>query len=59
MASGSSRPRGAKFWLKVFNDLKQRGVTDILIAVVDGLRGFPEAIEAVFPATQIQTCSCT
>jgi putative transposase len=47
---------GAKFWLKVFNDLKQRGVTDILIAVVDGLRGFPEAIEAVFPATQIQTC---
>lgn len=47
---------GAKFWLKVFNDLKQRGVADILIAVVDGLRGFPEAIEAVFPATQIQTC---
>jgi len=47
---------GAKFWLKVFNDLKQRGVADILIAVVDGLRGFPEAIEAVFPKTQIQTC---
>lgn len=47
---------GAKFWLKVFNDLKQRGVADILIAVVDGLRGFPEAIEAVFPDTQIQTC---
>lgn len=47
---------GAKFWLKVFNDLKQRGVADILIAVVDGLRGFPEAIEAVFPQTQIQTC---
>jgi putative transposase len=47
---------GAKFWLKVFNDLKQRGVSDILIAVVDGLRGFPEAIEAVFPQTQIQTC---
>ena len=47
---------GAKFWLKVFNDIKQRGVTDILIAVVDGLRGFPEAIEAVFPQTQIQTC---
>jgi len=47
---------GAKFWLKVFNDLKQRGVTDILIAVVDGLRGFPEAIEVVFPQAQIQTC---
>lgn len=47
---------GAKFWLKVFTDLKQRGVADILIAVVDGLRGFPEAIEAVFPKTQIQTC---
>ena len=47
---------GAKFWLKVFNDLKQRGVADILIAVVDGLRGFPEAIEAVFAPTQIQTC---
>ena len=47
---------GAKFWLKVFNDIKQRGVVDILIAVVDGLRGFPEAIEAVFPQTQIQTC---
>jgi transposase-like protein len=47
---------GAKFWLKVFTDLRQRGVADILIAVVDGLRGFPEAIEAVFPKTQIQTC---
>lgn len=47
---------GAKFWLKVFNDLKQRGVIDVLIAVVDGLRGFPEAIEAVFPEAQIQTC---
>jgi putative transposase len=47
---------GAKFWLKVFTDLKQRGVGDILIAVVDGLRGFPEAIEAVFPRTQVQTC---
>ena len=47
---------GAKFWLKVFTDLKQRGVADILIAVVDGLRGFPEAIEAVFPRAQIQTC---
>jgi len=47
---------GAKFWLKVFNDLKNRGVADVLIAVVDGLRGFPEAIEATFPLAQIQTC---
>jgi putative transposase len=47
---------GAKFWLKVFNDLKLRGVADILIAVVDGLHGFPAAIEAVFPQAQIQTC---
>jgi transposase-like protein len=47
---------GAKFWLKVFNDLKNRGVTDVLIAVVDGLKGFPEAIEATFPLAQIQTC---
>ncbi|MDR8732130.1 hypothetical protein FEQ05_02040 [Burkholderia pseudomultivorans] len=47
---------GAKFWLKVFNELKKRGLHDILIAVVDGLRGFPEAIEAVYPAAQIQTC---
>lgn len=47
---------GAKFWLKVFNELKNRGLEDILIAVVDGLRGFPEAIEAVYPHAQIQTC---
>ncbi|MDQ9172501.1 IS256 family transposase [Oxalobacteraceae bacterium R-40] len=47
---------GAKFWLKVFNELKNRGLQDVLIAVVDGLRGFPEAIEAVYPQAQIQTC---
>ena len=47
---------GAKFWLKVMNDLKARGVEDILIAVVDGLKGFPEAIEAVFPQAAVQTC---
>ena len=47
---------GAKFWLKVFNDLRTRGVEDVLIAVVDGLKGFPEAIEAVFPKTTVQTC---
>ena len=47
---------GAKFWLKVFNDLKTRGVDDILIAVTDGLKGIPEALDAVFPATTLQTC---
>jgi len=47
---------GAKFWMKVFNDLKTRGVEDILIAVTDGLKGLPEALEAVFPATTLQTC---
>jgi putative transposase len=47
---------GAKFWLKVMNELKTRGVADILIAAVDGLTGFPEAIGAVFPQTTVQTC---
>jgi len=47
---------GAKFWMKVFNDLKTRGVEDILIAVTDGLKGMPEALAAVFPATTLQTC---
>ena len=47
---------GAKFWLSVMNELKARGVADVLIAVVDGLRGFPDAIEAVFPEAAVQTC---
>jgi len=47
---------GAKFWLKVFNDLRTRGVNDILIAVVDGLKGLAEAIELAFPRTTVQTC---
>jgi putative transposase len=47
---------GAKFWLRVMNELKNRGVEDVLIAVVDGLKGFPDAITAVFPQTQVQTC---
>src|SRR4029077_4638661 len=47
---------GAKFWMQVLTDLKQRGVRDILICCVDGLKGFPEAIEAVFPQTTVQTC---
>ncbi len=47
---------GAKFWLKVFNDLKTRGCQDILIAVVDGLKGLADAIGAAFPRTTVQTC---
>ena len=47
---------GAKFWLRVMTELKNRGVQDILIAVVDGLKGFPEAIESVFPQAEVQTC---
>ena len=47
---------GAKFWLKVITELKTRGVNDILIAVVDGLKGFPEAIASVYPQTVVQTC---
>jgi len=47
---------GAKFWLKVITELKNRGVDDILIACVDGLKGFPEALESVFPMTTVQTC---
>ena len=47
---------GAKFWLRVMNALKNRGTEDVLVAVVDGLKGFPEAIRAVFPDAMVQTC---
>src|SRR6059058_4005036 len=47
---------GAKFWMQVLSELKQRGVRDILICCVDGLKGFPEAIEAIYPTTTVQTC---
>jgi putative transposase len=47
---------GAKFWMQVLTDLKQRGLQDILICCVDGLKGFPEAIEAIYPQTTVQTC---
>ena len=47
---------GAKFWLRVMNELKNRGVEDVLVAVVDGLKGFPDAITAVFPQATVQTC---
>jgi putative transposase len=52
----STATEGAKFWLQVLNDLKNRGVQDIFIACVDGLKGFPEAIESAFPKTQVQLC---
>ncbi len=47
---------GSKFWLNVLTELKNRGVVDILIACVDGLKGFPDAIETIYPKTQIQLC---
>ena len=52
----SASSEGAKFWLHVLTELKNRGVGDIFIGCVDGLKGFPEAMEAVFPATQVQLC---
>jgi len=51
-----SQNEGAKFWLQVLNSLHNRGVQDILIASVDGLKGFPEAINSVFPNTEVQLC---
>ena len=52
----ASETEGAKFWLSIITELKNRGVKDIFIACVDGLKGFPEAIETVFPKTQVQLC---
>jgi len=52
----TAETEGAKFWLQVVTELQNRGVKDIFIACVDGLKGFPEAIESVFPDTQIQLC---
>lgn len=51
-----SETEGSKFWMHVLNDLKNRGVDDILIACVDGLKGFPEAIKTIFPRTDVQVC---
>jgi transposase-like protein len=51
-----SESEGAKFWLSVLTDLKNRGMQDMLIACVDGLKGFPEAITSIFPHTEVQTC---
>ena len=52
----ASENQGARFWLSIVTELKNRGVKDIFLACIDGLKGFPEAIEAVFPKTQIQLC---
>jgi putative transposase len=52
----ASENEGAKFWLSIITELKNRGVRDIFIACVDGLKGFPEAIEAIYPKTQVQLC---
>jgi putative transposase len=52
----ASEAEGAKFWMQIVTELKNRGVQDIFIACVDGLKGFPEAIEAIFPDTQVQLC---
>jgi len=51
-----AKNEGAKFWLSVFTELKNRGLTDVLIACVDGLKGLPEAIESVFPEAEVQLC---
>lgn len=52
----TAETEGAKFWLQVVTELKNRGIKDIFVACVDGLKGFPEAIETVFPDTQVQLC---
>jgi putative transposase len=51
-----AQTEGAKFWLQILTELKNRGVQDILIACVDGLKGFPEAINTIFPKTEVQIC---
>ena len=51
-----SRNEGANFWLSVLTDLQNRGVEDILIACIDGLKGFPDAIQSVYPNTAVQLC---
>ena len=51
-----SESEGARFWLSVLTDLKQRGVEDILIASIDNLKGFSEAITSIFPQTEVQSC---
>ncbi len=52
----AGQTEGAKFWLQVLTELKNRGVADVFIACVDGLKGFPEALETVFPQVVVQPC---
>src|SRR3954462_2380157 len=52
----TSANEGAKFWLQVLTDIQNRGVRDLFIACVDGLKGFPQAIETVYPKAQVQLC---
>src|SRR3954464_9820655 len=52
----TSATEGSKFWLQILTEIRNRGVQDILIACVDGLKGFPEAIQSVYPKTQVQLC---
>jgi putative transposase len=52
----TSATEGAKLWLQILTEIRNRGVQDVLIACVDGLKGFPEAIQAVYPKTQVQLC---
>ena len=52
----AAQNEGAKFWLQVLTELQNRGVKDIVIACVDGLKGFPEVIESVYPKAEVQTC---
>ena len=52
----SDHGEGKHFWMQVLNDLKNRGVEDILISSIDGLKGFPDAIKSIFPETEIQLC---
>lgn len=54
-----SESEGANFWLSVLTDLQNRGISDILIASIDGLTGFPDAIESIYPQTEVQLCMCT
>jgi putative transposase len=56
LGNPDAQTEGAKFWLQVVTELKNRGVSDIFIPCVDGLKGFPEAIESVFPKTAVQLC---
>ena len=54
--TGANKGEGAKFWLQVLTELKNRGVRDVFVVCVDGLTGFPDAIQTVFPQAEVQQC---